>query len=148
MWRNIDWFRVLMILTLGVLVIWFSIVIGRTPLGLAFGQNVADAYVYVPAEYRWADKTLLKPGIDYSHTRVMWGTCGPIDPIDTLMGEVLIRAYNVSGPLYNIPVGQEFCAIAVVVSPQGAPLGASNTARFTIPSGTKPGHPVDLRLRF
>jgi len=35
--QKVDWFRVAIILALGALVIWVSIILGRSPIGLAFG---------------------------------------------------------------------------------------------------------------
>jgi len=46
---TIDWFRVAMILALSALVIWVSIILGRSPIGFAFG-GTADLTWVAPTQ--------------------------------------------------------------------------------------------------
>lgn len=43
--KAIDWFRVAMILALSALVIWVSIILGRSPIGFAFGGEADITWV-------------------------------------------------------------------------------------------------------
>lgn len=43
--RKVDWFRVVVILALGAAVIWVSIILGKSPIGYAFGGTAELTWV-------------------------------------------------------------------------------------------------------
>ena len=138
-----------MILALAALVIWFSVIIGRSPLGLAFGADTATALVTIPSEYRWQDGTPLKPRVDFMYTEVSYGQCSGDDTLLTsILGGTNISAGATVGAIFYVPVGRPLCAVAVVMGMTRQPIGRSRVAEFVIPTGTQPGAPVQLQLRF
>jgi hypothetical protein len=65
--RKVDWFRVAIILALGAAVVWVSIILGRSPIGIALGGDL-DATWTAPTKN--CDGTALTNLAGY---RVRWG---------------------------------------------------------------------------
>lgn len=150
MLRRPDFFSLLTLGALAALVLWLVFLLARIPMiGMALGADTATAVVTVPLTYHWADGTPLVPNTDYRYTTVSYGECsGDEEILKTVMGGTTIPAKKDQGLIFYVPVGVPLCAVAVVFDMDRLPLGKSNVAEFIIPTGIKPGTPVNLQLRF
>lgn len=148
--RKVDWFRVLVILALAAGVIWLSIILGRSPIGIALGaEQTYPLRVELPQPgYRKHDGSILK-FTEFQRTQILYGTCDPTTQIGELYGEVSVKSWSFVSPVFRVPVNVEVCIVAVVIGLDGQPMGRSNVAKYltaVAPGGPVPQTPQSLKI--
>lgn len=139
--RRLDPFNSLIILALGGLLIWLMIILGKSPMSIAFGaEQTYPLRVELPQPgYRKHDGTILKFS-EFRSTKILYGTCDETTDIGELYGEVSVKSWSFVSPVFRVPVNVEVCIVAVVIGLDGEPMGRSNVATYL--TAVAPGKPV------
>lgn len=76
--RKVDWFKIGAMIALAAGVIWISIILGKSPLGYAFGQVVPPAEVRFPKPIALQDRDTYSMALDQTH-QVCWNNTNTLN---------------------------------------------------------------------
>ena len=90
--RKPNWFRIAVMIALAALVVWVSIILGKSPIGYAFGQVVVPpAEVRFPAPIALQDRDTYSMSLSEKH-QVCWSNANTLNATS-----IKIWRYRVEG---------------------------------------------------
>jgi hypothetical protein len=113
--RKIDWFRVLIIATLAVAVVWVSIVLGKSPIGIALGGEASLTWA---APTRNCDGTSLTNLTGYSLTYGQKREALPTTPLSKTVTGLTPGTWWFSLAAVTPTARSEFVTVEKVIPPE------------------------------